>query len=55
MTEQQPEKRSIEDTQRDYYHATYELMKSIEAKLNFIVWVIVIAILLQILFGLRIL
>ena len=43
------------DIERKFYSASIDLMDSINRKLNFIVWVIIIAIVLQILFGLRIL
>ena len=43
------------EIERKFYSAAIDLMDSINRKLNFIVWVIVIAIILQILFGMRIL
>ena len=43
------------EIERKFYSASVDLMDSINRKLNFIVWVIVIAIILQLLFGLRIL
>ena len=55
MSEQQPEKRPFEDTQREFYHATYDLLKSIESKVNIIFWVFFITLIVQILVALRIL
>jgi hypothetical protein len=55
MSEQQPEKRPIEETQREFYHATYDLLKSIEGKVNIIFWVFIVTLIVQILVALRIL
>jgi hypothetical protein len=45
---------SLAKTQTEFYHAAFDQINSINNRINIIMWIIIIAVILQVLFGLHI-
>jgi ABC-type nickel/cobalt efflux system permease component RcnA len=45
---------SLAKIQKEFYHAAFDQINSINNRINIIMWIIIIAVILQVLFGLHI-